>query len=124
MVACNWPSRRLPKGVFTSQKAASPMVIAQCYKMGPGQHLDPLVMIAEAKRVCDNLVRSSRCFGNMLSIRCSSRILLNWLTNQSRRQRTRHIRLCRLPLPQERRHLLVLPLLVPLSRTLKRLSCL
>ncbi|KAI0711892.1 hypothetical protein C8T65DRAFT_718005 [Cerioporus squamosus] len=37
-------------------KAASPMVIAQCYKMGPGQHLDPLVMIAEAKRVCDNLL--------------------------------------------------------------------
>ncbi|EPT05657.1 hypothetical protein FOMPIDRAFT_1027249 [Fomitopsis schrenkii] len=36
-------------------KAASPIVIAQCYQMGPGARVDPLAMIAEAKRVCDNL---------------------------------------------------------------------
>lgn len=32
------------------------MVIAQCYQMGPVQKIDPLGLIAEAKRVCDNLV--------------------------------------------------------------------
>lgn len=39
------------------QKAASPMVIAQCYQNGPATKIDPLLMIADAKRVCDNLVR-------------------------------------------------------------------
>ena len=34
------------------------MVIAQCYQMGPATKIDPLMMIADAKRVCDNLVRS------------------------------------------------------------------
>ena len=52
-------------GIRTStQKAASPMVIAQCYQMGPATKIDPLMMIADAKRVCDNLVRQfslSRC---------------------------------------------------------------
>lgn len=33
------------------------MVIAQCYQMGPANKIDPLMMIADAKRVCDNLVR-------------------------------------------------------------------
>ncbi|KAH9945269.1 uncharacterized protein BXZ73DRAFT_38764 [Epithele typhae] len=37
-------------------KAASPMVIAQCYQMGPATKIDPLMLIAEAKRVCDNLL--------------------------------------------------------------------
>lgn len=37
-------------------KAASPMVIAQCYQMGPATKVDPLAMIADAKRVCDNLL--------------------------------------------------------------------
>ncbi|KAI0925949.1 hypothetical protein AcV5_008539 [Taiwanofungus camphoratus] len=37
-------------------KAASPMVIAQCYQMGPATKIDPLAMIADAKRVCDNLL--------------------------------------------------------------------
>ena len=32
------------------------MVIAQCYQMGPAAKIDPLMLIAEAKRVCDNLV--------------------------------------------------------------------
>ena len=38
------------------------MVIAQCYQMGPATKIDPLMMIAEAKRVCDNLVRLSCYF--------------------------------------------------------------
>ncbi|KZT07660.1 uncharacterized protein LAESUDRAFT_742775 [Laetiporus sulphureus 93-53] len=37
-------------------KAASPVVIAQCYQMGPSTKIDPLAMIADAKRVCDNLL--------------------------------------------------------------------
>ncbi|KAI0649286.1 hypothetical protein C8Q79DRAFT_949826 [Trametes meyenii] len=37
-------------------KAASPMVIAQCYQAGPATKIDPLMMIADAKRVCDNLL--------------------------------------------------------------------
>ncbi|CCL98169.1 uncharacterized protein FIBRA_00163 [Fibroporia radiculosa] len=37
-------------------KAASPIVIAQCYQMGPAAKIDPLAMIAEAKRVCDNIL--------------------------------------------------------------------
>ncbi|THH28013.1 hypothetical protein EUX98_g6179 [Antrodiella citrinella] len=37
-------------------KAASPVVIAQCYQMGPTTKIDPLAMISEAKRVCDNLL--------------------------------------------------------------------
>ncbi|TFY59095.1 hypothetical protein EVJ58_g6008 [Rhodofomes roseus] len=37
-------------------KAASPVVISQCYQMGPGARIDPLAMIADAKRVCDNLL--------------------------------------------------------------------
>ncbi|KAI0324584.1 hypothetical protein GY45DRAFT_1331359 [Cubamyces sp. BRFM 1775] len=37
-------------------KAASPMVIAQCYQSGPATKIDPLMMIAEAKRVCDSLL--------------------------------------------------------------------
>ncbi|TCD70223.1 hypothetical protein EIP91_004404 [Steccherinum ochraceum] len=37
-------------------KAASPIVIAQCYQMGPATKIDPLSMISEAKRVCDNLL--------------------------------------------------------------------
>ncbi|CAL1716426.1 unnamed protein product [Somion occarium] len=37
-------------------KNAPPMVIAQCYQMGPVQKIDPLALIAEAKRVCDNLL--------------------------------------------------------------------
>ncbi|TBU49829.1 hypothetical protein BD309DRAFT_986211 [Dichomitus squalens] len=37
-------------------KAASPMVIAQCYQLGPSSKVDPLLMIADAKRVCDNLL--------------------------------------------------------------------
>ncbi|KAK7690831.1 hypothetical protein QCA50_005932 [Cerrena zonata] len=37
-------------------KGAPPMVIAQCYQMGPVQKIDPLGLITEAKRVCDNLL--------------------------------------------------------------------
>ncbi|KAJ3499999.1 hypothetical protein NMY22_g19409 [Coprinellus aureogranulatus] len=37
-------------------KSTNPLVIAQCYHMGPGAKLDPLVMITEAKRVCDALL--------------------------------------------------------------------
>ncbi|KAI0768082.1 hypothetical protein BD413DRAFT_566552 [Trametes elegans] len=37
-------------------KAASPMVIAQCYQAGPVTKVDPLMMIADAKRVCDSLL--------------------------------------------------------------------
>ncbi|KAI0690621.1 hypothetical protein BC835DRAFT_1417656 [Cytidiella melzeri] len=37
-------------------KAAPPMVIAQCYHSGPATKVDPLAMIADAKRVCDTLL--------------------------------------------------------------------
>lgn len=40
------------------QKNAPPMVIAQCYHSGPANKIDPLGLIAEAKRVCDSLVRT------------------------------------------------------------------
>ncbi|KAF8899921.1 hypothetical protein CPB84DRAFT_1922945, partial [Gymnopilus junonius] len=36
-------------------KQTSPLVVAQCYHMGPGVKIDPLVMLAEAKRICDTL---------------------------------------------------------------------
>ncbi|KAF8959526.1 hypothetical protein BDZ97DRAFT_1761389 [Flammula alnicola] len=36
-------------------KGTSSLVVAQCYNMGPGVKIDPLVMLAEAKRVCDAL---------------------------------------------------------------------
>jgi hypothetical protein len=38
------------------QKGTAPLVIAQCYQMGPGAKFDPLTMISEAKRICDSLV--------------------------------------------------------------------
>ena len=39
-----------------AQKGTAPLVIAQCYQMGPGAKFDPLAMISEAKRICDSLV--------------------------------------------------------------------
>ncbi|GBE87788.1 hypothetical protein SCP_1200120 [Sparassis crispa] len=46
-------------------KAASPLVIAQCYQMGPTAKVDPLAMISEAKRVCDSLLANpSQLVGN------------------------------------------------------------
>lgn len=41
---------------LVKQKTTNPLVIAQCYHMGPAAKLDPLVMLAEAKRICDTLV--------------------------------------------------------------------
>ena len=38
-----------------SQKGTAPLVVAQCYHMGPGIKVDPLSMLGEAKRICDNL---------------------------------------------------------------------
>lgn len=40
---------------MTLQKGANPLVIAQCYA-APESKVDPLVMLTEAKRVCDTLV--------------------------------------------------------------------
>lgn len=37
-------------------KSASPIVIAQCYHAGPATKVDPLALIADAKRVCDTLL--------------------------------------------------------------------
>lgn len=37
-------------------KGTTPLVIAQCYQMGPGAKFDPLAMISEAKRICDSLL--------------------------------------------------------------------
>jgi len=37
-------------------KSTPPLVVAQCYHMGPNAKVDPLVMLAEAKRVCDTLL--------------------------------------------------------------------
>ncbi|KAF9266474.1 hypothetical protein L218DRAFT_896525 [Marasmius fiardii PR-910] len=37
-------------------KATPPLVIAQCYQMGPGSKVDPIHMLNEAKRNCDTLL--------------------------------------------------------------------
>ncbi|KAG2017785.1 hypothetical protein CC2G_007266 [Coprinopsis cinerea AmutBmut pab1-1] len=37
-------------------KGTNPLVIAQCYHMGPTSKVDPLIMLAEAKRICDGLL--------------------------------------------------------------------
>ncbi|TFK28187.1 hypothetical protein FA15DRAFT_612696 [Coprinopsis marcescibilis] len=37
-------------------KGANPLVIAQCYHMGPTSKIDPLNMLADAKRTCDSLL--------------------------------------------------------------------
>ncbi|KAJ8692453.1 hypothetical protein PTI98_009763 [Pleurotus ostreatus] len=37
-------------------KGTPPLVVAQCYQMGPGSKVDPLVMLNDAKRVCDTLL--------------------------------------------------------------------
>jgi hypothetical protein len=41
----------------SSQKATPSLVIAQSYQMGPSSKVDPLSMLNEAKRICDQLVR-------------------------------------------------------------------
>src|SRR6266404_6546524 len=40
-----------------AQKATPSLVIAQSYQMGPSSKVDPLTMLNEAKRICDQLVR-------------------------------------------------------------------
>ncbi|KAF9533833.1 hypothetical protein CPB83DRAFT_411331 [Crepidotus variabilis] len=46
-------------------KATTPLVIAQSYQLGPGIKVDPLTMLAEAKRVCDTLLANpSQLFSN------------------------------------------------------------
>ena len=40
-----------------AQKATPSLVIAQSYQMGPSSKVDPLSMLNEAKRICDQLVR-------------------------------------------------------------------
>ncbi|RDB26232.1 hypothetical protein Hypma_006422 [Hypsizygus marmoreus] len=37
-------------------KGTPPLVIAQCYQMGPGNKVDPIIMLSEAKRICDTLL--------------------------------------------------------------------
>ncbi|EIW83906.1 hypothetical protein CONPUDRAFT_135546 [Coniophora puteana RWD-64-598 SS2] len=37
-------------------KGTSSLVIAQCYQMGPGVKVDPLAMLNEARRICDQLL--------------------------------------------------------------------
>ncbi|KAF7327778.1 hypothetical protein MKEN_00357600 [Mycena kentingensis (nom. inval.)] len=37
-------------------KSTPPLVIAQCYQMGPTAKVDPVVMINDAKRICDSLL--------------------------------------------------------------------
>nr|GAT55267.1 predicted protein [Mycena chlorophos] len=37
-------------------KSAPPLVIAQCYQMGPTSRVDPLVLLNEAKTICDTLL--------------------------------------------------------------------
>ncbi|KAJ7645387.1 hypothetical protein B0H17DRAFT_1104084 [Mycena rosella] len=37
-------------------KGTPPLVVAQCYQMGPGSKVDPLIMLNEAKRICDTLL--------------------------------------------------------------------
>lgn len=42
------------------QKGTPPLVVAQCYQMGPGSKVDPLIMLNDAKRICDTLVSQVR----------------------------------------------------------------
>ncbi|KAJ7760737.1 hypothetical protein DFH07DRAFT_939951 [Mycena maculata] len=37
-------------------KGTPPLVVAQCYQMGPGSKVDPLIMLSDAKRICDTLL--------------------------------------------------------------------
>ncbi|KAJ7220166.1 hypothetical protein GGX14DRAFT_433653 [Mycena pura] len=37
-------------------KSTPPLVIAQCYQMGPSSKVDPLIMLTDAKRICDTLL--------------------------------------------------------------------
>ncbi|KAJ6608694.1 hypothetical protein B0H10DRAFT_2067042 [Mycena sp. CBHHK59/15] len=37
-------------------KGTPPLVVAQCYQMGPGSKVDPLSMLGDAKRICDTLL--------------------------------------------------------------------
>ncbi|KAF9468204.1 hypothetical protein BDZ94DRAFT_1247460 [Collybia nuda] len=37
-------------------KGTPPLVIAQCYQMGPNSSVDPLNMLGDAKRICDTLL--------------------------------------------------------------------
>ncbi|KAJ6577451.1 hypothetical protein B0H19DRAFT_1120011 [Mycena capillaripes] len=37
-------------------KGTPPLVVAQCYQMGPGSKVDPLIMLTDAKRICDTLL--------------------------------------------------------------------
>ncbi|KAH7913591.1 hypothetical protein BJ138DRAFT_1124276 [Hygrophoropsis aurantiaca] len=37
-------------------KGTPPLVVAQCYQMGPGVKVDPMTMLNEAKRICDTLL--------------------------------------------------------------------
>ncbi|PCH42284.1 hypothetical protein WOLCODRAFT_89730 [Wolfiporia cocos MD-104 SS10] len=53
-------SPRATASTHAGCKAASPIVIAQCYQMGPATKIDPLAMIAEAKR----LANPSQLVGN------------------------------------------------------------
>lgn len=41
---------------FSTQKDTPALVIAQCYQMGPSIKVDPIIMLDEAKRICDTLV--------------------------------------------------------------------
>ncbi|KAL0948635.1 hypothetical protein HGRIS_010442 [Hohenbuehelia grisea] len=46
-------------------KGTPPLVVSQCYQMGPGSKVDPLVMLGEAKRICDTLLANpSRLIAN------------------------------------------------------------
>ncbi|KAJ7510473.1 hypothetical protein B0H11DRAFT_2269837 [Mycena galericulata] len=37
-------------------KGTPPLVVAQCYQMGPTSKVDPLIMLSDAKRICDTLL--------------------------------------------------------------------
>ncbi|KAK2460965.1 hypothetical protein APHAL10511_007435 [Amanita phalloides] len=37
-------------------KSTSPLVLSQCYQLGPGSSNDPIKMLTDAKTVCDNLL--------------------------------------------------------------------
>ncbi|KAG5219619.1 hypothetical protein IMY05_C4822000200 [Salix suchowensis] len=56
------------------------LVVAQCYQMGPGSKVDPLVMLNDAKRVCDTLVGTKigiclRCADEGLQLANPSRLI-------------------------------------------------
>ncbi|KAK0204532.1 hypothetical protein DFS33DRAFT_1486791 [Desarmillaria ectypa] len=64
-------------------KGANPLVVAQCYHSAPGNKVDPLVMLNEAKRICDTLAERTGMNPNSLGPTKNGNLLV-LLANPSR----------------------------------------